>query len=202
MSVQNIRNVCLLGHSGSGKTALAESVLFLTGATDRMGTAAQGNTVCDSDPEEIRRQISISTAVAPVDYKGCRINLLDAPGAFDFAGEVMEALYAADAAILVCSAKDGVSVGLEKSWKYCEERNLPRFVYISKVDEENSDYAATLNAIRERFGNSIIPCVAPDGKKVPASFAETVDSYADELKEAAASTSEELLEKFVGRPLP
>ena len=89
-SVQNIRNVCLLGHSGSGKTALAESLLYMTGAIDRMGRSADGNTVCDYDPEETKRQISISTAVAPLEYKGCRINVLDTPGAFDFSGEVME----------------------------------------------------------------------------------------------------------------
>ena len=99
-SVQNIRNVCLLGHSGSGKTSLAESLLFMTGAIDRMGRVADGNTVCDYDPEEVKRQISLSTAVAPIDYKGCRINVLDTPGAFDFSGEVMEALRAADAAII------------------------------------------------------------------------------------------------------
>ena len=139
-SVQNIRNVCLVGHSGNGKTALAESLLFMTGAINRMGNSADGNTVCDYDPEEIRRQISISTAVAPLEYKGCKINLLDTPGAFDFSGEVMEALRAADAAILVCSAKDGISVGFEKVWKYCQERDMPRFIYISKTDEENSDY--------------------------------------------------------------
>ena len=97
-SVQNIRNVCLLGHGGSGKTALAESLLYMTGAIDRMGRAADGNTVCDYDPEEIKRQISISACVAPLEYKGCRINLLDAPGGFDFAGEVVAALRAADAA--------------------------------------------------------------------------------------------------------
>ena len=131
-SVQNIRNVCLLGHSGNGKTALAESLLYMTGAIDRMGRGADGNTVCDYDPEETKRQISISTAVAPLEYKGCRINVLDTPGAFDFAGEVIEALRAADAAIIVCSAKDGISVGFEKVWKYCQERDMPRFIYISK----------------------------------------------------------------------
>ena len=124
-SVQNIRNVCLLGHGGSGKTALTESLLYMTGAIDRMGKATDGNTVCDYDPEEVKRQISISTAVAPLEYKGCKINVLDAPGGFDFAGEVMEALTVADAAIIVCSAKDGISVGLEKAWKYCEERERP-----------------------------------------------------------------------------
>ena len=168
-SVQNIRNVCLLGHSGSGKTSLAENLLFMTGAIERQGRVADGNTVCDYDPEEVKRQISLSTAVAPIDYKGCRINVLDTPGAFDFSGEVMEALRAADAAIIVCSAKDGVSVGMEKAWKYCEERNMPRFVYISKTDEDNSDYNATFDALRERFGKNIAPVVVPiwdENKKV------------------------------------
>ena len=107
-SVQNIRNVCLLGHSGSGKTSLAENLLFMTGAIERQGRVADGNTVCDYDPEEVKRQISLSTAVAPIDYKGCRINVLDTPGAFDFSGEVMEALRAAGR--LPCGEPEGCSV--------------------------------------------------------------------------------------------
>ena len=224
-SVQNIRNVCLLGHSGSGKTALAESLLYMTGAIDRMGKAADGNTVCDYDPEEIKRRISLSMAVAPLEFKGCRINVLDTPGAFDFSGEVMEALRAADAAIIVCSAKDGVSVGLEKAWKYCEERNMPRFIYISKTDEDNSDYNATFEALRERFGKKIAPVVVPiwdDSKKVigiidvlnkrayemrdgkreeielPEGKEEVVTEFHDALKESVAETSEEFMEKFFG----
>ncbi|SFP60032.1 elongation factor G [Oscillibacter sp. PC13] len=224
-SVQNIRNVCLLGHSGSGKTALAESLLYMTGATERMGRGPDGNTVCDYDPEEIKRQISISTAVAPLEYKGCRINVLDTPGAFDFAGEVMEALRAADAAIIVCSAKDGISVGLEKAWKFCEERNMPRFIYISKTDEENSDYNETFNALRERFGNKIAPVVVPiwDESKhvtgiidvlnkrayemqnlkrteieVPEDKLDVITEFNDALKESVAETSEEFMEKFFG----
>jgi len=224
-SVQNIRNVCLLGHSGSGKTALAESLLYMTGVIDRMGRAADGNTVCDYDSEEIKRQISLSLAVAPLDYKGCRINVLDTPGAFDFAGEAMAALRAADAAIIVCSAKDGVSVGLEKAWKYCEERNMPRFIYISKTDEDNSDYNATFEALRERFGKKIAPVVVPiwDGDKrvtgiidvlnkrayemqklkrveieVPADKDDVITEFNDALKESVAETSEEFMEKFFG----
>ena len=118
-TAKDIRNIALLGHGGDGKTMLAEDMLYLTHGSDRLGSIADGNTVSDFDPEEIKRQISISTAVAPVEYKGCRINVLDTPGAFDFAGEVMEALRAADAAVIVCSAKDGISVGLEKACKYC-----------------------------------------------------------------------------------
>ena len=156
-TANSIRNVCLLGHSGSGKTALAESLLYMTGAIDRIGKNADGNTVCDYDPEEIRRNISISTAVVPLEYKNIKINLMDTPGGFDFSGAVVEALRAADAAIIVCAAKDGVTVGMEKAWKYCQERNMPCFIYISKVDEDNSDYNATFNALREKYGNKVAP---------------------------------------------
>ncbi len=220
-----IRNICLLGHSGSGKTALAESLLYMTGAIDRIGKNADGNTVCDYDPEEIRRNISISTALVPLEYKNAKINLLDTPGGFDFSGAVMEALRAADAAILVCSAKDGITVGMEKAWKYCEERNMPCFIYISKVDEENSDYNATFNALRERYGNRIAPIIVPiwdadrkvtglidvlnkrayemqDQKRVeidiPEGKEDVITEFNDALKESVAETSEEFMDKFFG----
>ena len=222
-SVQNIRNVALIGHGGNGKTALAESLLYMTKAIDRMGRAADGNTVCDYDPEEVKRQISISLAVAPIEFKGCKINVLDTPGGFDFSGEVMEALRAADAAIIVCSATDGISVGLEKAWKFCEERNMPRFIYISKTDEDNSDYNATFEALREKYGNKIAPLVVPiwdDNKKVtgiidvlnkrayemqklqrveiqlPEGKEGVIDEFNDALKESVAETSEEFMNKF------
>ena len=222
-TVNSIRNICLLGHSGSGKTALAESLLYMTGAIDRIGKNADGNTVCDYDPEEIRRHISISTSVVPLEYHNVKINLLDTPGAFDFSGAVMEALRAADAAILVCSAKDGITVGFEKAWKYCEDRNMPRFVYISKVDEDNSDYNATFNALREKYGNKIAPVVIPiwnsahkvtgiidvlnkrayemqNGKRVeielPEGKEDVVTQFNDALKESVAETSEEFMDKF------
>ena len=222
-TVNAIRNVCLLGHSGSGKSALAESLLYMTGAIDRIGKNADGNTVCDYDPEEIRRHISISTSVVPLEYKNTKINLLDTPGGFDFSGAVMEALRAADAAILVCSAKDGITVGFEKAWKYCEERDMPRFIYISKVDEDNSDYNATFNALREKYGNKIAPVVVPiwDSSKkvtgiidvlnkrayemknlkrveisVPDDKASVIEEFNDALKEAVAETDEELMDRF------
>ena len=222
-TVHSIRNVVLLGHSGSGKSALAESLLYMTGAIMRMGKNADGNTVSDFDPEETRRNISISTSVIPLEYHNVKINLLDTPGAFDFSGAVVEALRAADAAILVISAKDGITVGFEKAWKYCEERNMPRFIYISKVDEENSDYNATFNALREKYGNRIAPIVAPiwDSSKkitgiidvlnkrayemqnlkrveiqVPADKESVIEEFNDALKEAVAETDEELMDRF------
>ncbi len=220
-----IRNICLLGHSGSGKTALAESLLYMTGAIDRIGKNADGNTVCDYDPEEIRRNISISTALVPLEYHNAKINVLDTPGGFDFSGAVVEALRAADAAILVLSAKDGITVGFEKAWNYCEERNMPRFVYISKVDEENADYNATFEALRERYGNKIAPVVAPiwgaDKKisgiidvlnkrayemqnlkrveiEIPENKLAVIEELNDALKESVAETSEEFMDKFFG----
>ena len=219
----SIRNICLLGHCGSGKTALVESLLYMTGAIDRIGKNGDGNTVCDFDPEETRRHISISTAAAPIVYKNTKINILDTPGSFDFSGAVVEALRAADAAVIVCSAKDGMTVGLEKAWKYCQERNMPRFIYISKVDEENADYNATFSALREKFGNKIAPVVVPiwdDSKKItgiidvlnkrayemqdlkraeiqlPEDKVSVVEEFNDALKESVAETSEEFMDKF------
>ena len=222
-TVNAIRNICLLGHSGSGKSALAESLLYMTGAIDRMGKNADGNTVSDYDPEEIRRNISISTSVIPVEYHNTKINILDTPGGFDFSGAVMEALRASDAAILVLSAKDGITVGFEKAWAYCEERNMPRFIYISKVDEDHSDYNATFNALRERYGNKIAPVIVPiwDAShkvtgiidvlnkrayemqnlkrveiEVPEDKASVVEEFNDALKEAVAETDEALMDRF------
>ena len=222
-TANSIRNVCLLGHSGSGKTALAESLLYMTGAIDRMGKNADGNTVCDFDPEEIRRNISISTAVVPLVYKNTKINLLDTPGGFDFSGAVVEALRASDAAILVCSAKDGITVGFEKAWKYCEERNMPRFIYISKTDEDHSDYNATFEALRAKYGNKIAPVVVPiwDSSKkvtgiidvlnkrayemqnlkrveiqVPDDKVSVIEEFNDALKESVAETDEALMDRF------
>ena len=224
-TANSIRNICLLGHSGSGKTALAESLLYMTGAIDRIGKNADGNTVCDYDPEEIRRNISISTSVVPLEYKNVKINLLDAPGGFDFSGAVMEALRAADAAIIVCAAKDGITVGVEKAWKYCQDRNMPCFIYISKVDEENSDYNATFNALREKYGNKVAPVVVPiwDANRkvtgiidvlnkrayemqnlkrveiaVPEGKEDVITEFNDALKESVAETSEEFMDKFFG----
>ena len=225
-SAQNIRNVCLLGHGGNGKTSLAESMLYLAGGSIRLGSVPDGNTVSDYDPEEIKRQISISSSILPVEYNGCKINVLDTPGYFDFSGEVMEALQAADAAIIVCSAKSGMSVGAEKAWKFCAERKIPRILYVSKTDEENSDYNAAFATLRDRFGKNIAPLVAPiwDADKkvigiidvlhkrafeagpkgerleidVPEDKKAVLDELYDSLKESVAETSEAMMDKYFG----
>ncbi|MBQ5973271.1 MAG: GTP-binding protein, partial [Oscillospiraceae bacterium] len=131
-TITKIRNVCILGHGGDGKTSLTESLLYFTKATDRLGRTADGTTVSDYDPEEKRRQISIQTTVEPVEYGGCKINLLDAPGFFDFVGETTEAMRVADTAVVVMGAKSGVSVGAQKSWRQLKAAGKPTVLYIGK----------------------------------------------------------------------
>lgn len=220
--VDKIRNVCLLGHGGDGKTSLAESMLFRTGGTDRFGKPADGNTVCDYDPEEIKRQISIQTALAPVEFEGNIINVIDAPGYFDFEGEVQQALRVADCGVIVVSAKSGCAVGTEKAWKALNKHALPRFFYISKIDEENADFDKAYKSLRDAFGVSVTPIVIPlmeggkpagvinlikqkaykaDGNKtvetdIPAAQKDEIDNLRAALMESVAETSEELMEKF------
>ena len=122
-TAKDIRNICLLGHGGDGKTILAEDMLFLTNGSDRLGSIADGNTVSDFDPEEIKRKYSISTSIIPVNFEGCKINLLDNPGFFDFAGEIVQSLRVADAGLIVLSAKGGIAVGTEKAWKSLKNAN-------------------------------------------------------------------------------
>ena len=222
-TTEGIRNVAILGHGGCGKTSLVESVLFLTGGTDRLGKVADGNTVGDSDSEEIKRQITIYLATAFAEYNSCKINILDTPGYFDFAGETAEALRVADAGILVCSAKDGISVGFEKGWSMLTQSKLPKAIYISKTDEENGDFDAVLNSLRDKYGTSVCPVIVPikgasgkvegvvdvvsrkaysvDGGKqkeipVPDSMSAELEEIYNTVNECVAETSEELMEKF------
>ena len=221
MTANELRNVCLVGHGGSGKTSLVESMLFLTGATDRFGKVSDGNSVCDYDAEEIKRQISISMSMAPVNYNKVKLNVLDAPGNFDFAGEAVCAIRASECAILVGAAKDGLSVGMERSWKLLGKK--PRMFFINRTDEDNSDYNACLDAIKAKFGTAVVPVVVPvlDGNKkvtavvdllhnkayeckggkvaacaIPADVSDEVEALRAELMEAAAGADEELMEKF------
>ena len=219
----NIRNICLLGHGSTGKTSLAESILYLTGMTDRLGKVVEGNSTCDYDAEEVKRQISISTTTVYANYNKIKINILDTPGFFDFAGEVQEALRVADAGIICVTAKDGLNVGTEKAWKFLTQAGKPRAIYISKTDEEHADYDRTFNQLRERFGNSVTALAMPvlEGEKVtgiidvitkkayriekgkrteipvPEAEAGRLNELNEELVENAAGTSEELMEKYL-----
>ena len=222
-ATKDIRNIALLGHGGNGKTSLAESILFLTGATDRLGSSAAGNSVSDYDPEEIRRQISISASTMYTEYQKTKINVIDTPGYFDFAGEVAQALRVADIGIICVSAKDGLNVGAEKAWKALSDAGLPKAIYISKVDEEHADFYKAFDQLREKFGPSLSPMSAPimegtkvtglvdiltrkaykyEGKKrseipMPGSMSDRVEEMYNEIAENAAGTSEELMDKYL-----
>ncbi|NLK65191.1 MAG: elongation factor G, partial [Tissierellia bacterium] len=217
-NADKIRNVALLGHSSCGKTTITEALLLNTKVTNRMGKVEDGNTVSDFDKEEKERHVSIGTSVIPIEYKDTKINFLDTPGYFDFVGEVYGALRVADSAVLVIDASSGIEVGTEKSWKYLEQRNMPRIIFINKLDKENIKFDELLDSLRDRFGTKVIPFTLPIGK------GENIDGYMDILKgqsyidskpvetfpdtaakaeelkamlmESVAETDEELLEKY------
>jgi len=218
-----IRNVAIAGHGDSGKTSLAEMLLFKAGATDRLGKTADGNTVCDFDPEEIKRKVSVSSAVAPFEWKGNKVNLLDTPGLFDFAAGVSEGIRAAESVLIVVSAKDGVAVGTEKAYKQAHNQHKSQIFFINKMDAENADFYKTIDAMKETFGSHICPMVVPhveDGKVVcyidlvydkafkfsaagACSEVQIPDAAADHIKEmkmalneSIAETDDELMEKF------
>ena len=222
MESKNIRNIALLGHGNSGKTSLAESMLYVTGAIDRLGKVADGNTVCDYDAEEIARQITISTAIAPVEFAGNKINVLDCPGYFDFVGDVLCALRAVEAGVIAVSAKDtaeSVAVGAQRSWNYLKTAGLPVMFTITKCREEHGDYFKALETLKGKYGSIVCPVTIPKsdgtgvidlvhnvayttkGNKVekgavPAADADHVEELRAELMEAAAGATEELMEKF------
>ncbi len=222
-TANQVRNVVLLGHSGCGKTTYVEAALFYSGATKRFGKIEEGNTVSDYDPEEIRRKVSISTSVLPVEWQDTKINFLDTPGYFDFAGEVKMAMSAADTALVIVSAKSGVEVGTEKAWEYAEEMQIPKIIFINQMDDENADFEKTLADMRAKFGKAVAPLQIPfndengnfigfinlikrDARKkvngklqpceVPADKKEQVEVLRSMLVEVAAESSDELMEKF------
>jgi len=216
-----IRNVALVGHSGAGKTSLAEAFLFNTGVITRLGRVEDGATVSDFEDEERRRKISISTSVIPIEYQDCKINFLDTPGFTDFVGEVKSALHVADAAIVVIDAVSGVEVGTELAWQYCDERNLPRIVVINKMDRENANFQRALEVVQATFKAKLIPAQLPWGEKqgfkgvigllsmkarpgkgdtfadIPAEFKKAAAEARVKLVEAAAEGEDELLEKYL-----
>ena len=222
---KQIRNIALLGHLGSGKTALTEAMLFAAGETDRLGKAADGNTVSDYDPEEVKRGFSISASTAPLVWRNCKINIIDTPGYLDFVGEVKQATRVADSAIIVVDGKAGVEVGTELAWDYATEAGLPKAFFVNKFDDPEARFRKVLTNLHDTFGKRVCPLTIPvviDGDvkafldlvdmkgykymagmkgaatpyDVPADVLEEAGEFRDMLFEAIASTSDELMEKF------
>ncbi len=221
-NTKQIRNVALLGHGGSGKTSLAEAMLYCSGATDRMGSIAQSNTVCDYDAEEKARGFTLSAASAYMTWKDTKINVIDTPGFLDFSGEVKQAVRVADAAIISVDGKAGVEVGTELAWEAALEAGIPRAFFVNKCDDPETKFARVFRQLHATFGVSVCPVFIPveTGKDVTMldlltmtafkyneagkreevnmriSWEQTAHDYKDALNEALAGTSDELMEKF------
>ena len=187
-----IRNVALVGHSGAGKTTLAEALLFRAGAITRAGRVEDGTTVCDFEPEEQKRHLSLSLALAPFEWEGHKINLIDTPGYADFIGDVHAALRVADLAVFVVSAVDGVEVQTEAIWRIAAELNLPRMIFINKLDRERANFQRTLDELRSKFGAGIAPLELPIGEET--GFRGVADLLTDKgfLYEGGAHTEGEI----------
>ena len=222
---KKLRNVGLIGHGATGKTSLAEALLFYTNNTDRLGKVEEGNTVMDYELEEKKRRISLSTSVASFEENDTKINIVDMPGYFDFQGEMFQGMRAVDIATIVVCAVSGVQVGTEKAWDYCEKIKLPRAFFINKMDRENADFDKILEEIKNSFGMSIVPIQYPIGKEnnfsgivdiisktavkynsktskvetisIPDELVDKVEECKQMIMEAVAETDEELLDKYL-----
>lgn len=221
---KNIRNIGIIGHSGSGKTTLVESLLFSTNTIDRLGTIIEKNTISDYDIEEKNRKISINTTIEPCEWNGIKINLIDMPGYFDFVGEMIQGLMAADIALITVSGRSGVKVGTEKAWQYVNRNKMPRAFFINKLDTENSSFKKVLDNLIKQFGRGIVPIQYPIGsehsfkgvvnviskeariynsktksmdvKEIPKELLDVIDKYKNSIIESVAETDENLLDKY------
>lgn len=216
-----VRNVCLLGHRGAGKSSVVEAMLYFTKATERLGKTVDGTSAMDYDAEEVKRAMSVYTSIAPVEWKDCKINFVDTPGYLDFAGEAESGIAVSDNALIVVGARDGVESGTRKAWNVVSERKLPTIFFVNKIDEENADFDTAYNQIRDAFGKSVIPFEVPivEGgkvvgsvnilknkawyyndsktpKDVPANMQDVVAAYMEQITEAVAMCDDELMEKF------
>ncbi|GAA0078932.1 elongation factor G [Clostridium sp. CTA-5] len=223
-SIKNLRNVGLMGHSGTGKTSLVESILYHSKIIDRLGNIEDGTTALDFDNEEKKRKISISLSVAPVEIDNVKINFVDIPGYYDFEGECIQGMRAVDVAMIVVSGVSGIKVGTEKAWEYCNKIKLPRTFFINKLDRENSNFSNVLGDLKEKFGISVVPIQYPIGSEedfrgvvniiskeatiydiktkqtkiidIPEELNDEIEKCKDMIIEAVAETDEILLDKY------
>lgn len=220
---ERIKNVALIAHGGSGKTSLADVALFDTGAVTRIGRVDDGSSVVDVDPDEVRRRMSLSLKVVPLEWRDTKINLLDTPGYADFVGELKSGLRAADAAVILVTAEKGVEVGTEMAWRYADERALPRMVFVTKLDRENTSFDRALESLRAAFGTAVAPLQIPLGSEggfkgivdlikrqaftfdngkavpaeIPADLNAVIEKARDQLVESAAECDDELMLKYL-----
>jgi elongation factor G len=218
---ENIRNVALVGHSGTGKTSLAEGLMFVAGATNRLGKIEDHSTLSDWDPDEQKRGFSLNLSILPLEWDGHKVNLLDTPGYMDFMGEVKCGLRAADTALIVVDASSGVQVGTEFAWRFAEELNLPRAIFINRMDRDNADFNGALSQIQSLWGNKCLAVQLPIGSQqafagvvdlltmkaytgekaeegeIPAELASQADQLREKLIEAAAETDDTLITKYL-----
>ena len=217
-----IRNIALAGHSGSGKTSLTEALLFKAGASDRLGKISEGNTVSDYDPEEVKRQVSVSTSIAPFAWGSIKVNLIDTPGLFDYAGELAQGVRAAESILITVSGKSGVDVGTEKAYKMAKDAAKATMFFVSKLDADHSDFYKVFEELKSTFGPTVCPIVVPyvedrevksyislidmkaysyDEKGEPhevemPDFGHRLDGLTAAVSEAVAETDEALFEKY------
>jgi elongation factor G len=220
--MENIRNVAVMGHGKCGKSSIIEAMLFNSGAINRIGKNADGTLTSDFDIEETKRQMSISTSIAPIEWKDNKLNMLDTPGYFDFVGEVKEGIRAADSALIVLSGRSGVSVGTEQTFKFAKQKGVPTVFFVNKIDDARGNYERTLEEMKEKFGKAITPFVYPirEGEEfkgfvdivdmtarryegeyrieipVPEGMAETIAPLRDMIMEAIAETDDALMNKY------
>jgi elongation factor G len=220
---KDIRNIALMGHGSEGKTTLMEALLFAAGAIDRQGRVDEGTTVTDFDPEETRRHISISAAIAPIDWKLKMLNVIDVPGYFDFVGEVFGPLRVVETVAILVGAMGGVTVGAEKAWKYATDSNVGRMFIVNQMDREHADFEKTVTQLRDKFGATVVPILLPIGNgldfkgivnvlenkaydctgkapkeiPVPEGLAEQIEAALAEITEASAGADDELMMKYL-----
>ena len=207
-----IRNCVIVSHSGTGKTILAESMLYTAGLITRIGAVEDGNTVSDFEEEEIKRSNSVQASLMAFDWRGTKINLIDTPGFADFRGEVVSALTAADSVVLVVAAPSGVEVGTQQMWQMASSQGIPRMIFVSKMDRENASFSRVMSSLADSFGRECVPVQLPVGSEadftavinlldpssdVPTGLGDEVEDARERLIEAAAESDDELEEKYL-----